>query len=275
MVANLSPLGCYAVHGQQVGVSLRCWALSRCCCNVSTLATFVTYFLGLVRTTQRHTRGVSWLFITNNSLLAVIQLFRRAVFGCNTVVWDNNKPGRAACKRKLVSWTACKFPVSSGYCLFLFGLLAGESLVFLAPVPPGPWHRAGQAGVLSYWSRLLSVVCVGSRGISHTRRWRRLRCVLFVWRLLRIDDKPWSAARSVWVVKCELSEMSSRSGWEGRKRGGSLPWCQVYVNHGAVQFQTYLPTQRSPHRICSEPNYDQIVTNLTIEGSQPTANSLR
>lgn len=25
-----------------------------------------------------------------------------------------------------------------------------------------------------------------------------------------------------------------------RRIGSSLPWCQVYVNHVAVQFQTYL-----------------------------------
>ena len=228
----------------------------------------MTYFLGLVQTTQRYTRGVSWLFITSNSPLSIFQSLHRSVVGSNTTVRDNNTSGRAGCKRKLVSWAECKFPVRSGLYFVLVWAARSPSLTCSRLQSyRGPWHGTAPDCMLCYWSRLLSV-CVYrlerrrrrggglSHSLSHTHTCRGDvdcaasgycggSCEKIV--VIHTASPPSEWVVTMWGRKCS-SGLDEREGRGIKKKGeapvrrigSSLPRCQVYVNHVAVQFQTYL-----------------------------------
>lgn len=249
----------------------------------------MTYFLGLVQTTQRHTRGVSWLFITSNSPLSIFQSLHRSVVGSNTAVRDNNRPGRAGCKRKLVSWAECKFPVCSGLYFVLVWAARSPSLTCSRlQSHRGPWHGTAPDCMLSYWSRLLSI-CVyrlerrrrrgGGLTHSHTHmpRWRRLRRVRLLWWFLRKNCRDPHRFSSVGMSSNNVrSEMFVRAGWERGKRNlkkrGRHLWDGSGQAYRGVKFT--LITSRysfrhicqaeggSHHRICSnrrrhsDTNYD-------------------
>lgn len=225
----------------------------------------MTYFLGLVRTTQPHTGGLSWLFITSSSLLSVFLRFRRVVVGSNTAVWGTNKPCGAGCKRQLVSWAVGKFPVCFSLCRYLFGL---PSL----PSPRCQDHRVRDTGQnrttcwcffcypvslwVSAWKRgrplayththtHAELTSTAPRPVSVVvpAEWRRKKIVAFVIRAVR--SKMWGNARQ--------GRMR-----EGGKRGGtceteqpSLPRRQVCVNRGAVTVSDIFVKRRSHHRISS------------------------
>lgn len=225
----------------------------------------MTYFLGLVRTTQPHTGGLSWLFITSSSLLSVFLRFRRVVVGSNTAVWGTNKPCGAGCKRQLVSWAVGKFPVCFSLCRYLFGL---PSL----PSPRCQDRRVRDTGQnrTTCWCFLFVILSVcgcllekgGDLSPIHTHTCRAdVDCAAsgFCGCSCGVEEKKkslrsWSV---LWGVKCE--EMLGRGGWErGKKRGGtceteqpSLPRRQVCVNRGAVTVSDIFVKRRSPHRISS------------------------
>lgn len=133
------------------------------------------------------------------------------------------------------------------------------------------------------------------RGYSHTLAELTSKCVASGFcgcSLRKIVGFPTHSARSDGGVKCEVGNVPQewiRERERERGKGGgtceteqvSLPRRQVYVNHRAVQFQTYLSSGGSHRRISSNrrfvTNYDSVLlsADLTRKVSRPNANSLR
>lgn len=277
--------GCNTACGLRVALQQRCWPVGRCCSNVPTLSTAVTYFLGLVRTTQRYTRGVSWLFITSKSWLSIFQPLHRAVVGSNAAVRDINKPSEAGCKRKLVSWADCKFPVCSGSYFYLFGLRGRRVCRVLGwGTTRGPWHGSRQDGGRTACCVADPRLCQTAgvwvwRGNSSPTHRADVDCAAdgfhgCSWENCVVvrDPQCWAGMSSkMWARggrKCLSRVDERREKGEApvrRCRSVSLPRCQVYVNHSTLQ--TYLSNGgviiRSAPAPASEQNNDYVLLSRT------------
>lgn len=173
--------------------------------------------------------------------------------------------------------------------------MVSDFTVCPAVVPPGLWHRTGRHVALSV-PVAISLFRLERKGGTHTLADLTSKCVAsgFCGCSLRKN-------RGVPYPLCSVGRRSKMWGWkcswrvdkrererERGKGGGtceteqvSLPRRQVYVNHRAVQFQTYLSSGGSHRRISSNrrfvTNYESVLfsADLTRKVSRPNANSQR
>lgn len=187
-------------------------------------------------------------------------------------------------KRKLVSWADFNFTVFFPLDLFW---LRGQGLIRDS-------HRGSdtvQYAVVAHRYRCLSIRRSSplERGLTHTPRWRRMRCVLFLWSGLAKNRGSGSRSASKLIVgqmwasgalKC-FPRVQKRDRKEGGTCGTeqvSLQRCQVYVN--ATVSDIFVKRRESSADQLGPTNRDKlwlrvVVTELTYVSGFISADTLK